>query len=155
MGRAGIIGGHQVDHARVVELRPLLDDSHTFLNEIILDICVLDGFDLLEYLFGGFVHFFQQFEIFLLLELIKFPLPLVRINHLDLLQIMLDLTVNPIDIHFDQLMLRFLFVCSVLAKLIQNVERLLTDIHLEIVPVVLPHEILQFFPGEYFGQLSE
>jgi hypothetical protein len=68
---------------------------------------------------------------------------------------MFDLSMDSVEVYFDQFMLRFFFIGSVLAKLIQNIERLLANIHLKIVPVVIPHEILQFVPGKYFSQLAE
>jgi hypothetical protein len=61
---------------------------------------------------------------------------------------------DSVEIGLDQLMLRSLLIGSILAIFIKNMQRLLTNTHLEIVPVIISHKIFQPLFCEDFGELA-
>jgi hypothetical protein len=62
---------------------------------------------------------------------------------------------DPIDISFDKLKLCFLFVRPILCILVQNVQGLLANGHLQVVPVIIFHEVDQVRVLEIISQLAE
>lgn len=101
------------------------------------------------------VHILNQLMVLLLLEFIKFPFAIVPVHSSELLEVVFDLTVDPIQIELDELMLHLPLVDAVLAVFVQDIEGFLANGHLKIVPVVISHEVFQSLLGKDLSQFVE
>lgn len=133
----------------------LFDEFNIFLNGILLDILICYGLNPLEKLFRLIIHLLNQLTILLFLYLVKLPFILLHRNCFQILKISFNLRMNAVKVCLNELVLMLFLARSVLQVLVKSIQRLLTDSYLEVVPVIVFHEVLQLFATKQLWKLAQ
>lgn len=129
----------------------LFDDFDVFQDHAFANLGTKGLLEALEDTFRRFVHLEQELVVLFLFQIVEGPFTIVRADPPKLREVLLDLAVDAVQVPLHQLELHILLVCSVLAVFIEQVEGFLANGHFQVVPVVMPHEVVKFRFGKNTG----